>query len=178
MLSAADSFLSLSLLHREKLPKVQLDQTALHLLLRKSTAAICAHTGYEGTSIGCVYTLLDKTFFFSVSSSRALDALSDVLGNFLSNFCKIMRINADRLCESGSLSFEDVLDQSLQQCGCGGKAELHQYWNRNIKGHKHLLDEEVERQMTEYRSLTVSVTHTYLSQSCEFVIFLCCLGTK
>ena len=74
-----------------------------------------------------------------------------------------MRINADRLCETGSLSFEDVLDQSLQQCGFGGKAELHQYWNSNIKGRKHLLDEEVERLMTEYRSLTVSLTHVLVT---------------
>ena len=160
---------------REKLPKLQLDQTALHLLLRKSTAAICAHTGYEGTSVGCevffFFTLLvDKTPYFSVSSSRALDALSDVLGDFLSNFCKIMRINADRLCETGSLSFEDVVDQSLQQCGFAGKAELHQYWNSDIKGRKHLLDEEVERLMSEYKSLTVSLIHVYLSQSCEFML--------
>ena len=36
------------LFFREKLPEVQLDQTALHLLLRKSSAAICAHVGYKG----------------------------------------------------------------------------------------------------------------------------------
>ena len=40
---------------REKLPKVQLDQTALHLLLRKSTAAICAHVGYDGWCHNPIY---------------------------------------------------------------------------------------------------------------------------
>ena len=102
-----------------------------------------------------------------VSSSRALDTLSDVLGNFLSNFCKIMRVNADQLCESGTLSFRDVLDQSLQQCGFGGKAELQQYWNSKVKGYKYSLDEEVERQMTEYRSLTVSHSLFSCESSCD-----------
>lgn len=104
------------------------------------------------------------TFFLSLvsliqgSSSRALDTLTDVLDNFLRNLCKLMRINADRLCESGTLAFQDVLDQSLHQCGCGGKAELHQYWQSNVKDYASRLDGEVERQMAEYRSLTVSCT--------------------
>lgn len=38
-----------------KLPLVQLDKAALHHLQRKSVAAICAHSGYECTWIGCAF---------------------------------------------------------------------------------------------------------------------------
>ena len=93
------------------------------------------------------------------ASSRALDTLTDVMGNFLSNFCKIMRINADRLRESGSLSFQDVLDQSLHQCGMRGKAELHQFWKRNVSDYMKQLNGEVDGQMAEYKALTVSCVY-------------------
>lgn len=89
------------------------------------------------------------------ASSRALETLTDVMGNFLSNFCKIMRINADRLQESGSLAFQDVMDQSLHQCGVRGKAELHQFWKRNVTNYMRYLNGEVDNQMAEYRALTV-----------------------
>lgn len=67
-----------------------------------------------------------------------------------------MRINADRLSESGSLAFQDVLDQSLHQCGMGGKAELHRYWKDTVKRYKNSLDGEIDELMTEYKTLTVS----------------------
>ena len=67
-----------------------------------------------------------------------------------------MRINADRLSETGSLAFQDVLDQSLHQCGLGGKAELHRYWKSTVKGYKSLLDGEVDELTAEYKKLTVS----------------------
>lgn len=84
-----------------------------------------------------------------------MDTLTDVLGNFLSNFCKIMRINADRLQESGSLAFQDVLDQSLHQCGMRGKAELHQFWKSNVSNYMKHLNGEVDSLMAEYEALTV-----------------------
>jgi hypothetical protein len=77
------------------------------------------------------------------------------MGNFLSNFSKIMRINADRLQESGSLAFRDVLDQSLHQCGVRGKAELHQFWKSNVTNYMRYLNGEVDNQMAEYTALTV-----------------------
>lgn len=78
------------------------------------------------------------------------------MGHFLSNFCKIMRINADRLQENGSLAFQDVLDQSLHQCGMRGKAELHQFWKNNVTNYMKYLNGEVDSQMAEYEALTVS----------------------
>ena len=88
-----------------------------------------------------------------------MDTLTDVLSNFLGNFCKIMRINADRLQEDGSLSFQDVLDQSLHQCGMRGKAELHQFWKSNVSDYMRQLNGEVESQMAEYEALTVCCVH-------------------
>lgn len=106
----------------------------------------------------CNKTDTSRLHIFCLSidaSSRALDTLTDVLGNFLGNFCKIMRINADRLQEDGSLSFQDVLDQSLHQCGMRGKAELHRFWKSNVSDYMKQLNGEVESQMAEYEALMV-----------------------
>ena len=92
----------------------------------------------------------------------------------MSNFCKVMRINADRLCESGTLSFQDVVDQSLHQCGLGGKAELHQFWTGKVKDHMQSLDREVKGHMSEYKSLTVSgLPKSQLMVYLSFFLFVC-----
>ena len=75
-------------LHRCKLPQVSLDTTNSSLLLRKSVAAICSHAGYE------------------TSSTEALDALSGALGDFLSRFCQLLRINSDHQAEDNGLAFQ------------------------------------------------------------------------
>ena len=117
---------------------------------------------YNNSNTILIAKKIDGEIFFLIflapsidASSRALDTLTDVMGNFLSNFCKIMRINADRLQESGSLAFQDVMDQSLHQCGVRGKAELHQFWKGNVTNYMRYLNGEVDNQMAEYRALTV-----------------------
>lgn len=119
-----------------KLPPVQLDQTALYLLLRKSAAAICAHGGYES------------------SSSQALVSLADVLGDFLSRLCQLLRINTDQQLERGTTNFQDVLEQSLHQCGIQGKATLQRYWHSRVKGYTARLGQLAAEQKEEYQRLT------------------------
>jgi len=129
-----------------KLPLVQLDQAALHHLQRKSVAAICAHSGYES------------------SSSRALDTLTDVLGDFLTKLSKLLRVNTDQQAESGDGGFQDVLDRSLYQCGIAGKETLHKYWQHSVKGYASRLQQAAVEQHEEYQRLTVCPSH--LSVTC------------
>ena len=42
----------------------------------------------------------------TASSSRALDTLADVLGDFLSKLSKLLRINADQQAENGDIGFQ------------------------------------------------------------------------
>ncbi|KAL5471508.1 hypothetical protein EMCRGX_G029631 [Ephydatia muelleri] len=110
-----------------KVPSVSLDPPTLHLLLRRATAAVCAHTGYEG------------------SSSKALDSLSDVMGGFLQNLCKVLSVSVEQKHLAGSSGFQDALEQSLYQCGIAGTDALHKYWRCSVIGTHQYLDRECEK---------------------------------
>ena len=91
------------------MPSIPLDPPTVHLLLRRATAAVCAHTGYEGLllpllppSVATLVLPSPKTG----SSSKALDALSDVMGGFLQNFCKVLSVNVEQKCQAGSSGFQ------------------------------------------------------------------------
>ena len=56
---------------------------------------ICIQTDYSVFVAGFVSCLCPE------SSSRALDAVGDVLGSFLSRMCKLLRVNMDHFCQQG-----------------------------------------------------------------------------
>ena len=46
------------------------------------------------------------TWSFIASSSRALDTLTDVLGDFLTKLSKLLRVKTDQQAESGDVGFQ------------------------------------------------------------------------
>ena len=46
------------------------------------------------------------THTYTASSSRALDTLTDVLGDFLTKLSKLLRVNTDQQAESGDGGFQ------------------------------------------------------------------------
>ena len=110
-----------------KVPSVSLDPPTLHLLLQRATASVCAHTGYEG------------------SSSKALNSLSDVMGGFLQNICRVLSVNVEQKRLAGSSGFQDALEQTLFQCGIAGTDALHKYWRCSVIRTHQYLDRECEK---------------------------------
>ena len=149
---------------------MDLDQTSLQQLLRKSTAAMCTYCGYNGVhvclslslSVVCVcdtenYFLTNNSFFLILidSSSIALDTLSNVLGDFLTNFTKLLQINSIHQRENGGVAFQDVMDLSLHQCGIIGKAALDKYWQKSVKGDLRHLENQAADNLQEYLKIMV-----------------------
>ena len=95
--------------------------------------------------------------FVTESSTQALNTLADVLGDYLTKLCKLLRTTSDEQAESGCLGFQDALDQSLYQTGIGGKAELHKYWQTSVKEYTRRLQRETEECAEKYTKATVSV---------------------
>lgn len=93
------------------------------------------------------------------SSPEALEILSDVLGSFLSNFTKILKLNADQTPGGrhvGCRGFHDTLERSLHQLGIEGRGGLRRYWQESVVDYTRQLDMEADEYRSTYWSLTVS----------------------
>ena len=93
--------------------------------------------------------------FLIDASSIALDTLSNVLGDFLTNFTKLLQINSVNQRENGCVAFQDVMDQSLHQCGIIGKAALDKYWQKSVKSYLSHLENEATENLQEYLKISV-----------------------
>lgn len=97
---------------------------------------------------------------FIGSSPAAHNVLSDVLGNFLSNFTQLLRMNVNRNSGGrGCLGFQDALERSLHQTGMGGKDGVCGYWQTEVKGQARVLDMEADELRNLYFRSTVSCVH-------------------
>lgn len=97
-----------------------------------------------------------ESWTLTETSSQALDALSTVLRDYLTNFTKLLRNNYDLALENGGTAFTDVLDQSLHQSGVEGKRGLDKYWQDSVKGLFRYLEDEVCESTHELLRLSVS----------------------
>ena len=96
--------------------------------------------------------------------------MSDLLGSFLSNFTKFLKMNANRSsADKDCLGFHDALERSLQQVGMGGKDGLCQYWQTSVLGHARTLEMEADEFRNTYLRLTVSCC-------CVLLFVYCFLG--
>ena len=86
----------------------------------------CSYTAsFHVNILPCVHYCTTLTLFPADASLQALDVLSTVLGDYLSNLTRLMRTNSDCALELGGCAFADIIDQSLHQTGlAGGKAGL------------------------------------------------------
>ena len=73
---------------------------------------------------------------------------------------------------------QDVLDQSLYECGIEGKAALHRYWQNNMKLPAIRLHQSAVDLHEQYRKLTVS-HHKHVKALHDFALLtlFCCLST-
>ena len=114
---------------------------------------MCPHVGCRGTP-GSSCPILFHVL--TGSSPDALDVLSGVLSNFLSNFTQLLRRNADSSRNRGCLGFQDALERSLHQTGLGGKSGVCRYWQEEVHGLARLLDMEADELSSSYVKPVVS----------------------
>ena len=90
-------------------------------------------------------------------SPEALEVLSDLLGSFLSNFAKFLKMNTDHTPggHDGCRGFHDALERSLHQVGMEGKKGLWQYWQQSVLSRSRQLEMEADEYKNAYLRLTV-----------------------
>lgn len=108
-----------------------------------------------------MYVFRGLWFLLLGSSPEALAILSDILGGFLSDFAKTLKINADQTQGGrvGCRGFHDTLERSLHQLGIEGRGGLRQYWRESVVDYTRQLDMEADEYRNMYLGLTVSCGH-------------------
>ncbi|EDO43099.1 predicted protein [Nematostella vectensis] len=112
-----------------KLVYPHLDSVSVRQLLLRAVAAICAHSGFE------------------MASEIALENLTDILHDFSTRFCKLLRSNVDSYAANGRTGFPDVMESALHEIGLGGTAALQKYWISSVQDYALRLQQE-DRQLT------------------------------
>ena len=164
-----------------KVPHVHLDHQLLGKLQRKSVAAMSCFSGYECEALFMMSMTPPDGTVSAGASPEALGILSDLLGSFLSNFTRFLKMNADRHATScsgpgggggggGCLGFQDALERSLQQVGMGGRSGLHQYWRSAVQGSVRRLEAEADEYKNTYLTLTVSSERVSLTKHCSLAL--------
>ena len=103
------------------LSKTELDVKSCNLLRRRSVATLCVLAGYE------------------TASSRTLDCLTDLLEDFLSRCCRLLRVNLDQ--HGRETNIDMGVERTLHQMGIGGKAALKDYWEQLSKNCNKLMQD-------------------------------------
>lgn len=93
------------------------------------------------------------------------------------------KTTALRYCSCGQLfppspsCLQDVLDQSLYQCGIAGREALHRHWQYSVKGYASRLQQTAVEHQEEYQRLTVCLCVLSVSCLCGYqsVYLLACL---
>lgn len=89
---------------------------------------------------------------YELASSKTLDCLADVLGDFLSRCCRLLRVNLDQ--HGRETNTEMGVERTLHQMGIGGKASLKEYWEQLSRNCSKLL-QDVE-QLSEEKKWELS----------------------
>ena len=117
-------------------------------------------------------------FYVSAGSSpEALGILSDLLGSFLSNFTRFLKMNVNHSsADKGCLGFRDALERSLQQVGMGGRDGLCRYWQTAVLGQARRLEMEADEYRNTYLRMTVRWKDAVVGALTLFCVFSCLLG--
>jgi hypothetical protein len=114
-----------------KLPEsLELNHEIIHLLSKRSVAAMCMYTGYDAAAGNCI------------------DYLANVLRDYLKRSCSLLRINMDNY--HNGKNFESILERTLVQLGSRGKRGLKQYWDKIVSEHMTLV-EDAQDQMEQFK---------------------------
>ncbi|XP_061183989.1 STAGA complex 65 subunit gamma-like isoform X2 [Saccostrea echinata] len=111
------------------------DEEACHKLLRKSTAALCAHLGFDSCN------------------ESVLETLTDVAHEYFQDFCTRLRNAADNKLLHGYSGFPDIVEQVYHEMGIGSVTNIHDFYQSRIINHHTSMQQTCAQLMTEYEKL-------------------------
>lgn len=111
------------------------DEEACRKLLRKSTAALCAHIGFD------------------TCSGSVLETLTDVAHEYFQDFCSRLQNAADNKLLHGYSGFPDIVEQVYHEMGIGSVIEIHDFYQSRIINHHTSMQQTCAQLMAEYEKL-------------------------
>ncbi|XP_052279018.1 STAGA complex 65 subunit gamma-like isoform X2 [Dreissena polymorpha] len=114
---------------------LEVDSVTCRSLLRKSVAAILAHTGYD------------------VCGESVLETLTDVTSEFYLQLTRHMRAAADNLALHDASGFPDILEQVLQELGLGSVCGLHEFYEQRVVRYQRHMQDVCRQLVTQYDKL-------------------------
>ncbi|XP_020623812.1 STAGA complex 65 subunit gamma-like [Orbicella faveolata] len=131
-----------------KLTCAELDSASNRHLLMRSVATLCAMAGFD------------------MASESSLEILTDILDDFNTKLCRLLRIGVDNAALNGRTGFPDAMEYALHEIGLGGCAAVHKYWVQGVQDYALRLDQEDLDMIQEYKSL-IDPTTRALSASAQ-----------
>ncbi|XP_058959364.2 STAGA complex 65 subunit gamma isoform X1 [Pocillopora verrucosa] len=113
----------------------ELDSASNRHLLMKSVATLCALAGFD------------------MASESSLEILTDILDDFNTKLCRLLRMSVDNNALGGRTGFPDAMEYALHEIGLGGCAAIHKYWVQGIQDYAVKLDQEDMEMIQEYKAL-------------------------
>ncbi|KAL9983578.1 hypothetical protein ACROYT_G005773 [Oculina patagonica] len=113
----------------------ELDSASNRHLLMRSVATLCAMAGFD------------------MASESSLEILTDILDDFNTKLCHLLRIGVDNIALNGRTGFPDAMEYALHEIGLGGCAAIHKYWMQGVQDYALRLDQEDLEMIQEYKSL-------------------------
>ncbi|KAK3100748.1 hypothetical protein FSP39_024618 [Pinctada imbricata] len=112
-----------------------IDETACRKLLKKSTAIICAHLGFD------------------TCSEITMDTLSDVMHEYFQELCKHLRTAADHALLTGCSGFPDIVEKTFHEMGIGSITSLNEFYHTRVLNYKINMESTCQNLMSEYEKL-------------------------
>ncbi|ESO89437.1 hypothetical protein LOTGIDRAFT_165034 [Lottia gigantea] len=116
-------------------PPPVIDEISNHILLRRSVATVCAHTGFD------------------TSTESVVETLTDILNEFYLNFTHHLRAAADNAAFNSRLNFPDVIEQVYHEIGFGSITCLHDYYQTRVVRYRENLERQCHLLAQEYEKL-------------------------
>jgi len=117
-------------------PPPEIDASSCRKLLRRSTAAILAHTGYE------------------TSPDSLLETMTDLCQEYITRMCGLMRQAVDAEARTGTTGFQDVMEQVFHEMDIGPTTALYDFYQTRILNyHEHLVS-QCEQLQLEYERIS------------------------
>lgn len=130
---------------------VEMDRSTARKLSHRAVATVCAHSGYQ------------------TSEELALETLTDVLNDYLTKVCQLLRVAVDREATTGSTGFQDTLTQVLHEAGIESTTSLYMFWKNRIKDYHNVMMKRTKilQSRIQRHKHTVAVTSKSLSSEDE-----------
>lgn len=116
-------------------PQPQVDDVGCRQLLKKSTAAILAHAGFD------------------TCAESILETMTDITAEYFQQFTCHLRAAADNLAQHEPSGFPDIVEQVFQEMKVGSVTCLHDFYHKRVINYHEKMVEQCKQLDAEYEKL-------------------------